>query len=158
MKIILLAILAAVSMLSFSAFAKTVTHVVLEDETAWFLAHVYYGSGKQFTKLLSSNGLSRAEDMKTGMQIKIDEPKYSKDHPEFTDRYNKLWAARQKALGLTKGEELPNSKVVIPTEKIRNKDQSPKLPFSDLRDSSQSAADLAKKELLKGSRSSEEKE
>jgi len=158
MKIIRFAAALILSLLSFSAQAKVVTHLVLEDETAWFLAHVYYGSGPQFTKLLSANQLTRAEDMKTGMEIRIEDPKFSKDQTQFNERYNKLWAQRQKALGLTKGNELPSSKVVIPTENILHKDKSPQLPFSELKDPTRSAAEMAKEELLKGSRSSQEKE
>lgn len=146
MKITSLALVLAALILPATAAAKTIRHVVLEDETAWFLAHVYYGSGKLFTKLLSANHLTRAEDMKVGMEIQIEDPRFSKDQPRFNERYNHLWAARQKALGLTKGKELPISKVIIPTENIRHKDKTQKLPFSEVNEASHSAADPAKEE------------
>ncbi|MEZ0392620.1 MAG: LysM peptidoglycan-binding domain-containing protein [Pseudobdellovibrionaceae bacterium] len=144
-----------VSVWALSTQAKVVKHVVLEDETAWFIAQVYYGNGTQFTKLLSANKLSRPEDMKEGMEILIEDPKFSQEQNQFAERYTKLWAARQKALGLTTGESLPSSKVVIPTQKILNQDNTPKLPFTEVRDPAQSTADLANHELHKGTRSSE---
>jgi hypothetical protein len=110
-----------------------VTHVVLEDETAWFIASVYYGHGSQFPKLLASNHLTRPEEMKEGMEIRIEEPKYFKEQADFSARYAKLWETRQKALGLKTAGALPNAKVVIPTESIRNQDNTPKLPFTEVR-------------------------
>ncbi len=129
--------LTLLSFLLFSTvgFAKSthiVKHTVLEDETAWFLASVYYGSGSLFTKLLESNQLTRAEDMKVGMEISIEDPKFHQEQAGFANRYAKLWEGRQKALGLNNGSSLPNAKVVIPTETIRSQDTLKKLPFNDI--------------------------
>jgi hypothetical protein len=148
--------LSAIGLLfTLSAFSKTVSHHVLEDETAWFISNVYYGSGQQFPKLLKTNSLTRAEDIREGMTIQIEDPKFDKSQVEFHARYQRLWSDRQKALGLTKGDKLPVSKVVIPTEKIMGRDKT-KLPFSDLRPEGKSASELAHEELLKGSRISQE--
>jgi len=120
---------------SSAAFAKpanVITHVVLEDETAWFLASVYYGNGTSFPKLLTSNHLTRPEDMKVGMEIRVEEPKFHKEQASFAARYAKLWEGRQKALGLKIGSSLPNAKVVIPTETIRSQDSLQKLPFTEV--------------------------
>jgi hypothetical protein len=114
--------------------ADVETHVVAEDETAWFLASVYYGKGQEFPKLLSSNHLQRPADMKEGMTLKIENPKYSHKSPGFKARYDKLWKARQKALGLSVGSELPTSKVVIPTERILHQDKTPTLPYQEHKD------------------------
>lgn len=130
------AILLATISISQSTFAKTpvvVKHIVLEDETAWFLAHVYYGSGKQYPKLLAANKLSRPEEIKEGMEIQIESPKYFKEQSDFSKRYADLWQVRQKALGLKNGSPLPNAKVVISTETIRNQDSLPQLPFTEVR-------------------------
>jgi hypothetical protein len=126
------------SWLTFSstAFSQTphvVTHVVLEDETAWFIASVYYGNGAQYPKLLASNHLTRPEEMKEGLEIRIENPKFFKEQSDFSARYAKLWEGRQKALGLKTSQALPNTKVVIPTESIRNQDNTPKLPFTEVR-------------------------
>lgn len=117
-----------------SAAEPVITHVVTEDETAWFLASVYYGKGSDFPKLLKSNKLSRPEDMTEGMEIRIENPKFSKTSPGFSDRYDRLWEQRQKSLGLNSGQALPHVKVVIPSEKIRNRDHTPTLPFTEVRE------------------------
>lgn len=115
-------------------FAESITtHVVAEDETAWFIAQVYYGKGSEYPKLLFSNNLKRPEDMTTGMSIRIENPKFSKKQSAFAARYSRLWTARQKALGLQVGSSLPHSKVVIPTEKIRTQDNTPHLPFTEVK-------------------------
>ncbi len=119
---------------AFAASTKVVKHVVQEDETAWFLASVYYGNGNHYTKLLQANGLTRPEEMKEGMEIQIPEPKFYKEQADFSARYAKLWEARQKALGLQKGSPLPNAKVVIPTETIRQQDSLQNLPFKEVRE------------------------
>jgi hypothetical protein len=128
-------ILLSLLLLSPHGFAKSphlIKHTVLEDETAWFLASVYYGNGSMFPKLLESNQLTRAEDMKVGMEISIEDPKFHREQAGFASRYAKLWEGRQKALGLNSGSALPNAKVVIPTETIRSQDSLKKLPFNEL--------------------------
>ncbi len=114
---------------------QTVTHVVQEDETAWFLASVYYGKGQEFTKILKSNNLVRPEDVKVGMEIQIQSPKFFKEQADFATRYAKLWEARQKALGLKVDSHLPKTLVVIPTETIRSRDTLEKLPAIEVRES-----------------------
>jgi hypothetical protein len=139
---------------SFSAVANTteetpkiITHKVVEAETPWFLAQVYYGSGAQYTKLLKSNGWTRPEEMKEGMEIRIEDPKHFNTQANFSNRYSNLWEKRAKALGLKVDNRLPASKVVIPTQQIRNKDNTPKLPFTEVKDSGRSAAEMAHEEL-----------
>ncbi len=115
--------------------AETVlTHAVTEGETALFLATVYYGKGHEYTKLLKANGVKRPEDIIEGMTIRIENPKFSKGSPEFADRYDRLWEKRQKALGLNAGKALPHARVVIPSDKIRKQDNTPHLPFVDVRE------------------------
>jgi hypothetical protein len=104
-----------------------VMHQVLEDETAWFLASVYYGHGDQYTKLLDANHLSRPEDMKEGMEIRIEAPRFSEHQADFKQRYTRLWEARQKALGLNSNQ----SKVNLATDSIRTHDRTAKLPFNE---------------------------
>lgn len=128
---------------------KVVNHVVVEDETAWFLAQVYYGSGLEFPRLLTSNQLSRPSELKQGMKIRIKNPVYFKQQSQFASRYIRLWEQRQKALGLKAGSALPHAQVVIPTDEIRNRDQTPKLPFAEIPHSAASSAGLKKKESLR---------
>lgn len=134
------------SLLVFSSagFAKSkhvITHKVLEDETPWFIASVYYGSGALYTKLLTANGLDRAEQIKEGMEIRIEDPKYHQAQTSFTFRYAKLWEGRQKALGLRKGHALPNASVVIPTETIRSQDSTKQLPSKEIQIKTQVSAE-----------------
>ncbi len=136
------------------AAEKIVTHKITEDETAWFLASLYYGNGNQYQKLLQTNHVNRPEDLKEGMKIQVSNPKYNPEDPQFKERYTKLWQARQKALGLTEGHSLPNSKVVIATEKIRQHDRLTQLHFNEAKNPQKSAAELAREELEKMGRSS----
>jgi hypothetical protein len=122
---------------------KVVTHVVTEAETPWFLATVYYGSGPSFSKILETNHLQRPDDMKEGMKVRIEDPKYSEDQSGFSERYKRLWQARQTALGLTVGNKLPNSKIIIPADHILHQDRTPKLPFSEHQEPPQSATEMA---------------
>ena len=131
------------SAVSFAKSPHVVKHVVLEDETAWFLASVYYGNGAQYPKLLTSNHLSRPEEIKEGMEIQIEEPRFFKQQENFSVRYNELWEKRQKALGLQSGSPLPNAKVVIPTETIRNQDSLQKLPFTEVKSVAQPKPEAA---------------
>jgi hypothetical protein len=119
---------------SLAKSAHVVTHVVQEDETAWFLASVYYGNGNAYTKILETNKLVRPEDVKVGMSIQIQDPKYFKEQIDFSNRYAKLWEVRQKALGLQTGTHLPKTLVVIPTETIRSRDTLEKLPAIEVRE------------------------
>ncbi len=123
-RIILILALAFFSSPRGTASDRTVTHVVTEDETAWFLATLYYGQGNEFQKLLAANGLKRPGDLREGMELRILNPKYSKRNPGFAQRYADLWEKRQKALGLATTGGLPASKVVLPTEKIRQQDST----------------------------------
>lgn len=136
------------------AGSLTIEHVVGEDETAWFLAQLYYGQGAQYPKLLKSNGLQRAEDLKPGLEIRVENAVYHKNQPDFARRYSRLWEQRQKALGLKVGSKLPHSQVVIPTETIRDRDQTPTLPFSGKSPAKNSESEIGKEELRENSRTS----
>ncbi len=138
------------SILSVSVFADrgtTATHKVSAAETPWFLAQVYYGNGAEFSKLLKTNHMTRPEEMREGIEIQIENPKFQESDPQFQKRYSDLWDKRSKALGLKIDNRMPSSKVVIPTQKIRSKDNTPNLPFTEVKDTGRSASQMANDEL-----------
>ncbi len=135
----------------------SVKHVVTKDETAWFLANVYYGKGQEFTKILSANGYQSANELREGKEILIPNPQFHKGQSTFAAHYSELWEKRAKALKerdkqveadkYMSREPLPTSKVVIPTEKIRAKDSVSQFPFTEVKDPHHSPAEAAKKVL-----------
>ena len=135
----------------------TVKHMVTKDETAWFLANVYYGKGQEFTKILSANGYQTANELREGKEILIPSPQFHKGQSTFAAHYSELWEKRAKALKerdkqveadkYMSREPLPTSKVVIPTEKIRAKDSVSQFPFTEVKDPHHSPAEAAKKVL-----------
>lgn len=139
-----------------TVLAYSVSHTVTKDETVWFLASVYYAKGEKFPEILKANKLDHPDDIREGMKIQIPEPRF---HPEvvhnketFAERYARLWEKRAKALKerLTASVDdspLPHSKVVIPTQKIREQDTIQKLPFTEVKDSTISPRERAEKEL-----------
>lgn len=140
------------------AFSQdSVKHTVTKDETAWFLANVYYGRGQEFTKILSANGYQSANELREGKEILIPNPQFHKGQSTFAAHYSELWEKRAKALKerdkqveadkYMSREPLPTSKVVIPTEKIRAKDSVSQYPFTEVKDPHHSPAEAAKKVL-----------
>lgn len=102
--------------------SKEILHEVQEDETAWFLAQLYYGSGAQYPQILKANSFTRAEDIKAGLKIRIENAKYSPEQNDFPERKKSLWLKRQKALGLNRPDKV--SGLFLPTEEIRKKDRA----------------------------------
>lgn len=112
----------------------TVKHLVSKDETAWFLASVYYGQGQRFEDILKANGFKDANEIREGKEILIPSPQYHKGQNDFARRYADTWEKREAALKeknkSLSGQELmqksplvkdpmPSAKVIIPIKKIR---------------------------------------
>lgn len=136
-------------------------YTVLKDETAWFLSHVFYGKGQEFHKILDSNGLSKPEQIKEGMTLKIEGALFAKTHVGFAERYTDLWEKRSAALekksadingGEYRDRAPANTQVerdsVVPVQHIRSKDSVSSLPFSQPVDHKVSPSDQAKDELF----------
>lgn len=134
-----------------------IKHTVTKDETAWFLANVYYGKGQAFETILAANGFSDAKEIREGKEILIPNPKFHKGQSEFAAHYSELWEKRAKALKerdkqveadkYMSHEPLPTSKVVIPTDEIRAKDSVSQFPFTEVKNPHRSTADEARKVL-----------
>ena len=138
-----------------------VKHVVTQDETAWFLANVYYGKGPQFEDILAANEMKDAKEIKEGMEIYIPNPKFHKGQTDFAARYTQVWEKRAEALKARNKSvdanhsmlksPMPASKVVLPTEKIRAKDTTPSFPFTEVKNPHKSPAEMAKEVLREAS-------
>lgn len=145
--------LAIILVLAFSSVGmakdKEISHKVGKDETAWFLAHVFYGKGAEYTKILAANGLKSADDLVTGKEIKIVNPVHHPEQATFTDRYTKLWEKREKELAAKKSLEGSATQVVVPSKKIVQAQSVSDLPFTEVKDPEKSPVDKAKAELQK---------
>jgi hypothetical protein len=136
---------------------NSVKHMVTKDETAWFLANVYYGKGQKYQDILAANGFSDPQEVKEGREIIIPNPKYHKGQEDFAARYSQVWEKRAQALKernksvdaaqyLIKAP-MPSSKVVLPTDKIRAKDKTSNDPFTEVRSPHKSPSEMAKEVL-----------
>lgn len=94
---------------------RMIRHIVLEDETAWFLAELYYGNGKQYPKILRENGLQRADEVGPGQVLKIKYPKFDPEDIRFDERVKRLKAKRLQAMG-------SKNRLDLSVDKIRKKD------------------------------------
>lgn len=124
------------------ATASAIEHRVMERETLWFLASLYYGKASEYKKIMESNHFQHPEDMKEGMQIQIHGPKYTPNKRTFAERYTDLWNKRELAL-ISMKTNVASRSGVIPIERIRQMDTVQTLPF-----------ELAPQERVKGSRES----
>lgn len=80
-------------------------HEFKKDETLWFISHVYYGTGKNYPRLMEANGLANPEAVKIGQNLKVPGPtKYSpeKDKDQFMERYEMLFKERAEKLAAMK--------------------------------------------------------
>ncbi len=136
-----------------STETQTITHKVMEAETPWFLAQVYYGKGALYPRLLKTNGWNRPEEMKEGMEIRIEAPEHWDAQAGFSERYSAIWEKRSKLLGLKIDNRMPSSKVVLPTATILSHDSTPKLPFTEVKDTGKSPTEMANEELRQHPRS-----
>lgn len=149
-------ILVLAAMFTFSAHAgRVIEHQVKENETAWFLSQLYYGSGLKYTEILENNKMSMPSDLKTGQVIKVINPSFDSTQPNFNERYKRL--AQQRA------EKLKNIPLQVPGES-QDSEKSPlpvgqkkesKLPFVRTDDGKLSPAQRAIEELKKTMRLSE---
>ncbi len=94
---------------------RMVRHIVLEDETAWFLAELYYGKGSDYKKILKENGFSRPNEVVVGQVLKIKYPNYDPEDVAFNERIKILKKKRLQALGA-------KNRLDLGVAKIRKKD------------------------------------
>jgi LysM repeat protein len=87
-----------------SANAKLTQHIMVQDETLWFLATLYYGNGAQYKKIISANHLSENE-IGPGAVLNIPNPKFTNKMSGFKSRYVKLNKIRLAALKTKKGSQ-----------------------------------------------------
>ena len=113
---------------------KVIEHTVVKEETAWFLASVYFGHGEDYKKILATNHLEKPEQIKVGMVLKIEEPKFQPESENFKKHYSHMWELREQKLGhveKTASVTVNDSKVEIPTAEIRKEDTVKELPFHE---------------------------
>lgn len=130
-------------------------YTVKKGETAWFLASLFYGEPNDYKKILETNHFQKPEEMKEGMLIQIDGPKYFSTQVTFIQRYTDLWEKRE--LELNKDRQPAQTtaqnetrRVVIPLDRILRKDSLHQLPFTEVADPGKSASEMAQDELRRG--------
>lgn len=100
----LLAVLLLISRLGFAG--EEVIHIVEKDETAWFLAQLYLGSGPRYPEILKFNHMNSPEEVQPGVKLRIDGAKFFPHQANFKGRYQRLESRRQLLLANKKSPEL----------------------------------------------------
>jgi hypothetical protein len=127
--------------LSFHAGAKIVDHKVQGNETAWFLAQLYFGTGARYPEILKTNSFNSTDAIKPGGIVKIENPLYDPTQKNFQERLQQLKKKRETDLGTA------SAKSVHPSAGI--------LPFMKVKESQKSAQQRAKEEIEPRSSSTE---
>jgi hypothetical protein len=94
-------------------------HVFKADETLWFLAQVYYGSGLKYVDIIKANKLKNESAVAVGQELVIPHPKYPSEDHNWQERYEQLYKKRAQAL-MNQGKTLP----VVKNEKSHRKNQT----------------------------------
>lgn len=121
-----------------------VKYKVGKDETAWFLSQVFYGTGKDYLKILDANQMKSADELVTGKEIIVKNPLHHPEQATFTERYAKLWEKREKALEAKRG--MPLTEVVVASSGVKTESL---LPTTEVKDPHKSPMDKAREELQK---------
>lgn len=158
------------SSLGFANDVKMIKHKVQSHETAWFLSQVFLGAGKHYKELLAMNDMTSPDELKYGKEIIVMKPKYHPGQKDFTARYDRLLQERSEKLYSHQKTEPVKSAyqfteaahreiasevssavktVEVPSNKV--KEQAPKvdLPFTPVKSSVKTPADMAREELEK---------
>lgn len=149
---------------------KMIKHKVQSHETAWFLAQVFLGHGNHYKDLLAMNDMKSPDELKYGKEIIVMKPKYYPAQKDFSARYDRLLQERSEKLYSHKKTEPVKSAyqyteaahreiasevgsgvkaVEVPSQTV--KEQAPKvgLPFTPVKSSVKTPADMAREELEK---------
>lgn len=163
-------ILSSFTHLAFANDVKMIKHKVQSHETAWFLSQVFLGHGKHYKELLAMNDMKSPDELKYGKEIIVMKPKYDPSQKDFSARYERLLQERSEKLYSHKKTEPVKSAyqyteaahreiasevsssvkaVEVPSQKV--KEQTPKVefPFTPVKSSAKTPADMAREELEK---------
>lgn len=100
-----LILLSAIFVCKVSWASAEAVHHVEGNETAWFIAQIYYAKGNSYPQILEANHLKTAEEIHPGMDLKIPQPKFDVQTSSFKERLAQMRADRnqgkvEKALSL----------------------------------------------------------
>ncbi len=97
--------------------AELVYHEFKKNETAWFMAQIYFGTGSRYTEILAANDLSSPNQLVVGKKYLIKDPKFSPDSSGFQERFSRINHNRELALAAktTNGAQEQVAAAVAPT-------------------------------------------
>jgi hypothetical protein len=101
-------------------------HVFKADETLWFLAQVYYGSGLKYVDIVKANKLKNESAVAVEQELVIPHPKYPSEDHNWQERYDQLYKKRAQAL-MNQGKSLP----VVKKKKIESESAINKVDLED---------------------------